>query len=234
MNMSEMRRLNANLEPALTTILFDLDDTLINSFRAREDTMRSVLKAGGITPNNNWNLANFRGLEIRDILRQSGIKEDELDEKYLSYRRIYWTGNHALVEMYGGVQLMLEKLHEYGIKMGIVTQKGRDFIFEGCRAGAIVELEKANILHLFEVIIGFEDVRQTKPDPEGINLALVKLQSRPEKTLFVGDSLSDMLAAKNAGCRSCHAQWGIANLEDLGADYILKAPQHLLDIIIPK
>jgi pyrophosphatase PpaX len=231
--MSATRRTNIKPMPDITTVLFDVDDTLIDSFRAREDTMRSVLKAGGITPDNDWNLANFRGLEIKDILRQSGVKEDELDEKYLSYRRIYWTRNHAPVEMYDGVRSMLEKIHEHGIKMGIVTQKGRDFIFEGCRAGATIELEKTNILHLFGVIIGFEDVRQTKPDPEGINLALVKLQSRPEKTLFVGDSLSDMLAAKNASCRSCHAQWGITNLEDLRADYIVATPQQLLDIIIP-
>jgi len=232
--MSESKGLKTNPVSGITTVLFDLDDTLIDSFRAREDTISRVLKTGGIILDNDWTLNNFRGLEIKDILRQSGVKEDELEEQFLSYRRIYWTSDHAPVEIFDGVRPMLEKLHEHGIKMGIVTQKGRDYIFEGCRAGATIELKKTNILHLFGVIIGFEDVRQTKPDPEGINLALTRLQSRPAETLFVGDSLADLLAAKNAGSRSCHAQWGITNLEDLRADYIAATPQQLLDIIIPR
>jgi pyrophosphatase PpaX len=232
--MSELRRLSTKAKQEITTVLFDLDDTLMDTFRAREDTLRSVLKDGGITLKSDWNFANLRDLEIKELLRQSGVKEDELEEQFLSYRRVYWTRNHAPVEIYEGVRRMLEKLYEHGIKMGIVTQKGRDFLFEGYRAGATIELEKTKILPFFEGIIGFEDVRKTKPDPEGINLALTRLQSKPEKTLFVGDSLSDILAAKNAGCQSCYAQWGITNREDLRADYTVATPQQLLDIIIPE
>jgi len=79
--------------------------------------------------------------------------------------------------VYPGVNSMLEKLHSDGFKLGIVSQKGRDFEFEGYRAGVVVELRKLSMLSLFSVIIGFEDVTRLKPDPEGINLALSKLKS---------------------------------------------------------
>ncbi len=90
-----------------------------------------------------------------------------------------------------------------------------------------------DILDSFEVVVGLEDVNETKPDPEGINLALAKLHSRPEQTLFVGDSFADISAAKNAGCSSCHAQWGITNFANLRSDYVAPTPERLLGIIIP-
>ncbi len=128
--MSEDSNLNTNPGSSITTVLFDLDDTLLNSLRAREDTLKTLLKAAGITLNRDWNLTNFRGLEIKDILRRSGVTEDELEEQFLSYRRIYWTKDHAPVELYGGVRPMLMKLRKYKIKMGVVTQKGRDFLLK--------------------------------------------------------------------------------------------------------
>ncbi len=225
---------NINSDPRITTVLFDMDDTLIDSFRAREDSLKTVLKAGGIHLDDGWTLDDFRGLELRDILRQNGIKEEELEKHFSSYRRIYWTGKRAPIELFAGVRQMLEKLYEHGTKMGVVTQKGREFFIEGCRSGAATELETVSILSLFKVVVGLEDVVKLKPDPEGINLALAELQSRPEETLFVGDSLSDMLAAKNAGCHSCHARWGIAEPEDLGADCIAATPQQIANIVIPK
>ena len=217
-----------------TTILFDLDDTLVDSFRAREDTIRHVFQTGGIALDSKWNLADLRGLEMKDLFRQSGVNEEKLDEFFLTYRRIYWTQNHAQVDLFDGIYGMLQMLRCNSCKLGIVTTKGRDFLFEGYRAGASIELERVGVLNFFEVIVGFEDVIKTKPDPEGINLALTKLNSKPKETIFVGDSLLDMQAASKAGCWSCHAQWGVDRLKGFKADFTAKTPNELLDIFLTK
>lgn len=221
------------LPQSITTVLFDLDDTLIDSFPACVETLNHVFRYAGIaTLDAGSSLQNLRGVGIKEILIQCGVNKEIIDELFNEYRRAYWTREHSYsIDVFPGVKLMLEKLFSSGLKLGVVTQKGRDFHFEGHRAGAVLELEKAEIIRLFSVIIGLEDVSQTKPNPEGINKALDKLQSSAKETLFVGDSFADMTAAQSAGCWSCHAKWGVSPLENYQADFIVETPEELLGII---
>lgn len=227
-----MNRMQKYLSEPITTVLFDMDDTLLESFPVRVETLKHVFEHAGLTNLNAKNLLQqYRGVEIGKFLSLCGVASDRLDELFLLYRRIYWTGEYSVVNVFPGIRPLLEKLHADGIKLGVVTQKSRDFDFEGHRAGAIIELEKANVLHLFSVIIGFDDIKQTKPDPEGIHKALGILKSRAGETLFIGDSIADMKAAQAANCRSCYARWGVPFAENLPADFIAETPLDLLSII---
>ena len=95
-----------------------------------------------------------------------------------------------------------------------------------------MELRDLDIAGFFGVVIGFEDVRRHKPDPEGVNLALEALGILPAEALVVGDSPADMEAARRAGCRSCHAIWGtptgVPGLAETKADMVAAAPEDLL------
>lgn len=53
-----------------------------------------------------------------------------------------------------------------------------------------------------ELIVGREDVKKEKPDPESGLLVLEKLQLQPQDCLIVGDSLPDLDLAKNLGIKS--------------------------------
>ena len=136
--------------------------------------------------------------------------------------------------LYSGVRGLLDTLKSRDFRLGIVTQKGRDFEFQGCRVGMVQELEELGITEIFSVIVGFEDVPEPKPDPSGINLALSSLGVRPQETIFVGDSLADITAARSAGCWSCHATWGIVDnqtRQEIQPDYIAVSPRDILDLV---
>jgi len=218
----------------ITTVLFDLDDTLLDTFRTRELTIRRIFADRRLSLPADWDLSQLRGLELRDIFRRSGVRdEDTVMALFNAYRRLYWGENPAPPRLYPGVREMLLTLSEHDIKMGVVTTKGRDFIFEGRRAGAATELEKTGVRQLFQTVTGFEDVAQPKPDPAGIRLAMEKLGASARETLYVGDSRNDMLAAHNAGCRSCHAHWDVAPLENFTTDYTAASPAALVKLILP-
>ena len=51
---------------------------------------------------------------------------------------------------------------------------------------------------MFDVIVGFDDVKNPKPDPEGIKICQNTLAISGEETLYVGDTYYDYLTAKNA------------------------------------
>ena len=83
--------------------------------------------------------------------------------------------------------------------MGLVTGKSR-------RSWDITRAVTEG-LEPFEVLVFDDDVRAPKPDPHGLELALEALGVEPARAAYVGDTLSDMEAARDAGLRPVAALW---------------------------
>ena len=96
------------------------------------------------------------------------------------FKRIYWTKEPGTLRLHHGVEAVLNRLEQSGVLLALVTQKARSFEVEGVRAGVSVELEELGIDARFPVVIGFEDVSETKPYPEGILKALEQLDVPPK------------------------------------------------------
>lgn len=80
-----------------------------------------------------------------------------------------------------------------GMKLGIVSTKYR-FRIEDV-------LARQGLSRTFALIVGFEDVKETKPHPESLLTACRLLGIAPSEALYVGDSLVDAEAARRAGIR---------------------------------
>jgi len=85
---------------------------------------------------------------------------------------------------------VLTKLKEAGIKTGIVTSKYHYRIDQ--------VLHKYAVMHLIDLIVGFEDVPTAKPSPEGLLKAIDALNVEKDRVLYVGDTTIDAKAALNA------------------------------------
>ena len=82
-----------------------------------------------------------------------------------------------------------------------------------------------------------DDVRQYKPDPEGIFKALEAIGVPPEKSLMVGDSPKDVEAGRVAGAKTGIALWGIHNeslFDSVHADYRFQSPLQILQAVVPE
>ncbi|MGD1119550.1 MAG: HAD-IA family hydrolase [Dehalococcoidales bacterium] len=194
----------------MNTVLFDLDDTLLDSFNARIRALESVFSQTKVSRIGAVEFLNsLRGSQLVESLERLAREQNIPDDLFICYRRAYWLEKPGRMRLYPGVKKMLNGLKSKGYKLGIVTNKGRCFEFEGQMVGCVNELEDVGILHLFDTIVGFEDVIDEKPHPEGINLALRNLGTKPRDALMVGDSAADIAAAQAAGCVSCRAAWGV-------------------------
>jgi pyrophosphatase PpaX len=219
---------------SLTAVLFDLDDTLLDSFDARFKTLQSVFRWANITvPTAEQFLRNLKGTLLKDELAKLEATLKIKNNLFEDYRRTYWTKRPGLIRLYPGVKSMLEELHSRGVKLGVVTQKVRLFNIDGHSAGASKELEELGIAGLFSVVVGFEDVSRYKPDPEPLNLVLSRLAIQPRETLMVGDSVADIESARTAGCWSCYATWGLPSVlqtsDTIQADLTTEAPEAILE-----
>ncbi len=218
-------------------VIFDLDDTLLDSISARVITLQRVFTSAGIAEQDAERfLRDLQGTSLSAALAQLARDLGIGVDLFLDYRRTYWTKEQGILKLYPGIKTMLSKLHEYGLKLGVVTTKAMNVEFEGNAIGARQELRELGIADLFSVLIGFEDVTLHKPHPEGINMALIRLEVAPGEALVVGDSSSDIGAAQAAGCQSCYATWGLPTNErtsipaNISPSFILDSPGALLEL----
>ena len=85
----------------------------------------------------------------------------------------------------------MKKLRDDKILLGIVTTKYHYRIEQ--------ILEKNNARNVIDVIIGGDDVKNEKPDPEGLLTAIQRLNVSKNQVIYVGDSIVDAKTAQSAG-----------------------------------
>jgi len=90
-----------------------------------------------------------------------------------------------------GLRETLEALHDNFFTLGIVSTKRRTSIEQA--------LERDDLVDFFDAVIGCEDVSAVKPDPEGLLKGMLALAGTTGDTVYVGDSLIDVEASRNAG-----------------------------------
>ena len=119
---------------------------------------------------------------------------------------------------------MLEQLRHEHYRTGIVTTRKHDSV--------VNILEILGIKGYFDIVIGHDDVKRGKPDPEGILKAMDELQCT--QSVYVGDSASDVKAGRAAGSLTVAYPTKPEkreSLEQAGPDYIINDLLDLMDIL---
>lgn len=167
-------------------ILFDFDGTLLDSFpahyRAYEVTLAHFNME--LTPelykqtfSPNW-LAMYEAMSIPKERWQ------EADNYWLAEVR-----KHS-PQLFPTARPLLDALSSKYV-LGLVTSGSRDRVRR--------DLASTGIGDLFQVVVTGDDISKPKPDPEGLLIALHKLQIRPSEALYVGDAREDCQMAQAAG-----------------------------------
>jgi pyrophosphatase PpaX len=87
---------------------------------------------------------------------------------------------------------------------------------------------------MMDVLVCADEVTQPKPHREPVEKAMALLDAAPDSTLYVGDSIHDMVSGRAAGVRTAAALWGPfsrSHLEGAEPDYWLETPADLVGLI---
>ena len=98
-------------------------------------------------------------------------------------------------------------------------------------------LNPFKLSEFFKVCITADDVQKSKPDPEGINLALSRINADAKDSMYVGDSPADMVAGKRAGVLTGAALWSPENRGDPTTehpDHEFRSVLQLSDFLFPR
>lgn len=210
---------------ALTTFLFDLDGTLIDSIdlilRSYRHTMQT--HRGVAPPDAVW--MEGLGTPLWVQFRNWTTDEAEIRAMVETYREYNLAHHDDLVRPYDGVVAQVHRLRADGKVLGLVTSK--------LRGGALRGLRLARLEDDFAVVVGADDVTNPKPHPEPVLTALQRLARTPGETVFIGDSRHDLECGRAAGVATAAVLWGPfgrAELEDLEPDYWLEHPHDLAQL----
>jgi pyrophosphatase PpaX len=210
----------------LQTVLFDLDGTLIDSVRLILDSYHHTLAAHGLPPRSDEEWLRGVGTPLTAQLAEWGHDPDTLRALIATYREYNLSHHDRMVTVYPGVAAAVEAIRAAGLGTGLVTSKNRQ--------GALRGLTLGKLERMMDVLVCADEVTNPKPHPEPVVKAVALLGADPASTVYVGDSIHDMVSGRAAGVRTAAALWGPfsrMHLEDATPDYWLETPADLLALI---
>ncbi len=212
--------------PAIRTVLFDLDGTLIDSVRLILDSYHHTLEAHGFPPRTDEEWLEGVGTPLAAQFAAWQDDPGTLEALIATYREYNLKHHDRMVTVYPGVVEVVRALKEDGVATGLVTSKNR--------SGALRGLTLARLEELMDVLVCADEVDNPKPHPEPVEKAVRLLGADTRATIYVGDSIHDMRSGRAAGVRTAAVLWGPfgrSHLEGAQPDYWLATPGELLELV---
>ena len=200
-------------------IVYDCDGVLIDSRRANEAYYNHILHHFGLPP--------LKPDQVN--LVQTAAAPEVIEALFLgtgliakAQRYQAFLSNDAftpLIRREPGVRKALLGLRK-AYRTALVTNRGKSL--PGVLAAFCLET-------LFDRVVSGLDVKQPKPNPEGLLIVLGHFSASPRNALYVGDSEADSIMCQRAGVRF------VAYKNDaLGAAYHVRNHRDLLNALLPK
>ncbi|MBB6673158.1 pyrophosphatase PpaX [Cohnella nanjingensis] len=208
----------------ITTVLFDLDGTIIDTNELIIQAFLYALK--GIVPPafSRDEIIPLMGQTLLSQMRQFSGRE-EVNELLASYREYSLHHHDEMVSLFPGVEQVVPLLKAHGLKLGVVTTKMRETTERA--------LKLLGLYDYMDVIVTLDDVTHPKPHAEPVENALRALGEDPSGALMVGDSGVDILSALAAGAIPVGVAWslkGDAVLREAGASHIIHDMRELIPL----
>ena len=226
----------------LKAVLFDFNGVIINDESIHHQALEELLLAENLPLQGKelWQMSVGRSDRscLREILNSRGrfVTDEYLDKLVVKKAGIYRQRLQQLVTLpiYPEVIQFIEKMYASSYKLAVVTGS--------VRSEAELVLKQAEIDRYFETIITGDDIKESKPDPEGYLLAVNKLNELnpdlnllPTECLAIEDTFAGIQAAKSAGIQVVaiantypfhmlqrQANWTIDAFADLELDRVSK------------
>lgn len=214
----------------ITTILFDLDGTLVDTAPDLGYALNLQLELHGKQPlplEAIWPVASHgsRGLlELGFGITPEDAHFMAMRDEYLNLYDQVFTRSPVLFD---GVADLLTFIENKGLQWGVVTNKPARFT---------QPLMQAINLHQRAVcIVSGDDALRAKPHPDTLLMACSNAKVNPKSCIYIGDAERDIKAGNSAGMKTVIALWGyIAETDkprEWDADFMIETPAQVLDFL---
>jgi phosphoglycolate phosphatase len=215
--------------PEITTVLFDFDGTLATlniDFASMRENILALICDYNISTERYKSLYVLEMIDAgrEDIARSHRGDGDDFEKQALILVRNIEIEAAERGDLIEGVETMLKRLRDSGIKTGIVTRNCLD----------AVQTLFPDVRDYCDAVITREFTERVKPHPDHIRVALNALNALPGDSAMVGDHPMDMTVGKEVGTFNVGVLTGyseVASLFEAGADIVITSATTLPDCI---
>lgn len=210
-------------------LILDVDGTILETLSDIKASLNMVLNEYGFASKDYDQVRLAIGRGSRKLIESSIPKNTDpklIDDMLEKYMIVYGTHYNVETKPYEGIKELLNELNKRNIMLAVNTNKP-----DGFAKDLIAKHFPGN---KFIKIIGSRPNIPNKPDPYSCNELVELMGFSKDEIMYIGDSESDVKTAKNAELKCIGCLWGFRDLKTLqeaGADYIVKKPKEILDII---
>lgn len=192
-----------------TTIIFDLDGTLLDTLEDLKEAVNYALEDAGYPVRSTEEIRCFVGNGIRNLIERAvpnGTSVEDTDRVFEKFKEYYNKYATQKTVPYPGIVDMLKKLKNDGYNIAIITNKVQS---------AVDVLQKKFFYDTIKVAVGDKQGQLRKPSPDTTQYVMDYFSASKDETLFVGDSEVDIYTARNAEVDYVCVSWGFRTPEEL-------------------
>ena len=195
-------------------ILIDVDGTLVDSVPDLAYCVDEMMKALGREPHGEAKVRDWVGNGVERLTRRALIgqldgepSDEDFAKGYPIFLDLYKDNTSKRSCLYPGVREGLDYMKSQGYRLGCVTNKDAQF--------TIPLLKGLGIYDEFGIVVSGDTLPVKKPDPQPLLHAAAHFGVGAEDSLMLGDSKSDVTAARNAGFQIVCMSYGYNHGEDI-------------------
>ncbi|MBR9680844.1 MAG: HAD-IA family hydrolase [Candidatus Altiarchaeota archaeon] len=207
----------------INTIIFDFDGVIANGVKVHFDFYKDLCKIHHKKPpfsNEEEFREWFEPLKFRKNYHKLNIPlKDHRNLNYTEY--INKKGLPAIEGIFSVIENLSKKF-----RLAIVSSNHKRVISH--------QLKEYGLREAFQLIVGQEDRLENKPSPDSLIFCMERMQSSREESIYIGDMVTDILAARSAGIPVLAVTWGWQSEEKLSAEnpnWIARVPHEIQEII---
>jgi len=211
--------------------IFDLDGTLVDTAPDFKNSINYMLNELNESEVSLKEIRNWVGYGARELIRRTVVDkniphDEQRIEEMLKIFLLHYTHNiDDDSVLFNNVRNVLEFLKDNGIKLAVCTNKME-------RLSNIL-LEKLNVLHMFDYLVGGDSLSKSKPDPFPLLNICEKLNTEISDSIMIGDSVTDLNAGKGAGMPVVLVSYGYTDNKDIynEADLVINDFSQLKELV---
>ena len=207
-------------------ILIDVDGTLVDSVPDLAYCVDEMMAVLGCEPHGEVRVRDWVGNGVERLVRRALVgalrgepDEADFERAYPVFLELYAENTSKRSCLYPGVREGLDRLKAANYLLGCVTNKAAQFTEP--------LLKDLGVYDDFSIVISGDTLTKKKPDPAPLLHAAELLGCQPADAMMIGDSVSDVAAARAAGFQIVCMSYGYNH----GVDIREAAPDAVIDTL---
>lgn len=202
-------------------VIFDLDGTLVDAYKAVASSINYMLAQIGRPPADNDTIKRSVGWGVRHLVATfSG--EENVDEALSIYRQHHARALKSGTTFLPGARELIKQLKAQGYKLAIASNRPARFTH--------IILKHLKIHQAFDRVVCGDEVEHAKPAPDMLRQIIARFSLDPSEALYVGDMTVDVECGHAAGIKTAAVITGSSDREEIARLKPLRIMNSILEV----